>query len=443
MIPTSEPFNFPKGFLWGAATSAHQVEGNNYNDWTEWESANSARLAASAAKRHANAPTRIPDYILEKYPNPLQEENYISGRACDHYNRFREDFDIAKSLGHNAHRFSIEWSRIESEEGKFNEKEIEHYREVILALRERGLEPFVTLWHWTLPIWVREQGGWENKKIIDYYARYVEKVVSAIRGIKFWMPLNEPGVYVGLGYIQGVQPPGIRNLLKANKVFQNLMEAFRKAAQIIREQDSDAKVGISHYAAYTASYKNFPWNRLLAFILHYIKNIRFLNSVKKEADFIGIQYYHTDFINLKLGGRFGILEIKNPNQWLSDMNWQIYPEGLYHILKWAGGYNKPVYITENGVADSRDIHRERFLREHLERVRRAIKEGVDIRGYFYWSLLDNFEMPRSDGFWPRFGLVEVDYQPEADPPLEGKTMERKIRQSAWEYKKIIESGIES
>src|SRR3989344_4765636 len=132
---------FSEGFLWGAATSAHQVEGNNHNDWTQWEKENAERLSKESGEKY------LP-------------ENYISGKACDHYNRYEEDFDIAKSLGHNAHRFSIEWSRVEPEEGKFNEKEIEHYRDVIRALRERGIEPFVTLWHWTVPIWFQKRGGW-------------------------------------------------------------------------------------------------------------------------------------------------------------------------------------------------------------------------------------------------------------------------------------------
>ncbi len=138
---------FPKNFYWGAATSSHQVEGNNRNDWSEWEK--SGDRIKDLEKRG----------LIKKYGL----ENYISGQACDHYNRFREDFDIAKSLGHNAHRFSIEWSRVEPEEGKFDEKEIEHYRQVILALKERGIEPFVTLWHWTVPVWFAQKGGWLNK----------------------------------------------------------------------------------------------------------------------------------------------------------------------------------------------------------------------------------------------------------------------------------------
>lgn len=165
---------FPKNFYWGSATSAHQVEGNNHNDWTEWELKNAKRLVEKA--RQSPPTGGWPDYILNKYPNPLQEENYISGRACDHYNRFREDFDIAKSLGHNAHRFSIEWSRIEPEEGKFNEKEIEHYRQVISALKERGIEPFVSLWHWTNPIWFAKRGGWLNKNSPKYFERYSNKI---------------------------------------------------------------------------------------------------------------------------------------------------------------------------------------------------------------------------------------------------------------------------
>src|SRR3990167_9196102 len=194
-------FEFPRNFFWGAATSAHQVGGNNHNDWTEWEYLNAKRLTLNAQKKN------WPDYILKNYPNPLQEENYISGRACGHYNRFREDFDIVKSLGHNAHRFSIEWSRIEPEEGKWNEKEIEHYREVISALRKRGIEPFVTLWHWTLPLWISKNGGWENRKTVRYFARYCEKVVYALReDVKFWITLNEPVVHAKISYLEGRWP---------------------------------------------------------------------------------------------------------------------------------------------------------------------------------------------------------------------------------------------
>src|SRR3989344_5310557 len=194
-------FEFRKDFYWGSATSAHQVEGNNHNDWSEWEKENANRLVSEASKKIS------PPYLLaEATHQALQAgeggarvgleatdpSNYLSGQACDHYNRFREDFDIAKSLGHNAHRFSIEWSRVEQEEGKWDEKEIRHYQEVINALREHGLEPFVTLWHWTSPIWIAKQGGWENPKTIEYFSRYVDKIVRSLKSVAYWITLNEP-----------------------------------------------------------------------------------------------------------------------------------------------------------------------------------------------------------------------------------------------------------
>src|SRR3989344_7242602 len=201
-------FQFPKGFYWGSATSAHQVEGGNHNDWSEWEKENAKRLAREAEGRFGYLSNWTKIKIEAQNP-----QNYISGRACDHYNRYEEDFDTVKSLGHNAHRFSIEWSRIEPEEGKFNEKEIEHYRNVIKALRARGIEPFVTLWHWTQPIWIADIGGWENKKTIDHFLRYIEKIVGELKeNVKFWIVLNEPNIYTGFGFVKGSHPPGRRNI---------------------------------------------------------------------------------------------------------------------------------------------------------------------------------------------------------------------------------------
>ncbi len=197
--------------MWGAAPSAHQVEGGNRNDWNEWESANAERLAAEAEKNFGHL--AVWPMIQKEAKRP---ENYISGAACDHYHRFREDFDIAKSLGHNAHRFSIEWSRIEPEEGKFDEKEIEHYREVINAIRERGMEPSVTLWHWTNPIWVRDQGGWKNPKTVTAYVRFAKYIMEQFQtSVQYWQPFNEPNLYTALGYITGAQPPGENNIIHA------------------------------------------------------------------------------------------------------------------------------------------------------------------------------------------------------------------------------------
>ncbi|KKT38867.1 hypothetical protein A2W54_03685 [Candidatus Giovannonibacteria bacterium RIFCSPHIGHO2_02_43_13] len=407
---------FPKGFFWGAATSAHQVEGNNHNDWTEWEKENANRLAGEASRNN------LPKHILDFYPDPLKPENYISGRACDHYNRFREDFDIAKSLNHNVHRFSIEWSRVEPEEGKWDEKEIEHYREVIRALREREIEPFVTLWHWTLPIWVAKQGGWENKKTIEDFARYVNKLVRSegFVDVKFWITLNEPDdIYSIFSYFKGKYPPGKRSILKTAKVLKNLVAGHKTAYKAIHNSNPAAMVGFANNTIY------FESRGLIAGIFKILANafwnFWFLKKTLNHADFIGCNYYHHNVLR-------GLRYNQNKNEMITDMGWEIYPEGIYHVLKDLKKHNKPVYITENGIADSRDIHREKFIKEHLKWAHKAISEGVDVRGYFYWSLLDNFEW--SEGFWPRFGLVEVDY----------KTMERRIRQSAYAYAKIAKEN---
>ena len=402
---------FPKNFYWGSATSAHQVEGNNRNDWTEWEHGNSARLAAEAARRHANVSMRIPDYILERYPNPLQEENYISGRACDHYHRFREDFDIAKQLGHNAHRFSIEWSRIEPEEGKFDEKEIEHYRQVISALKERGIEPFATLWHWTNPIWFQEKGGWLNKSAPEYFERYVNKIALSLKdvNVNFWITLNEPEIHAGNSYLKGCWPPQEKNLISCLRVIKNLIKAHRKSYKTIKEINLNNQVGIAKDNIY---FEGWP----ISFFSNWLWNEFFLDKIRDHQDFVGLNYYfHRRFP-------------KNENKAIADMNWEICPAGIFHVLKGLKKYNKPIYITENGLADAKDEKRTKFIKEHLFWTQKAIQEGVDVRGYFHWSLLDNFEWDK--GFWPRFGLVEMDY----------RTLQRKIRPSAREYKKIISYG---
>jgi len=405
---------FPENFYWGSATSSHQVEGNNHNDWTEWEKANADRLAKEAARKE------WPDFILKNYPNSLQEENYISGRACDHYNRFREDFDIAKQLGHNAHRFSIEWSRIEPEEGKFDEKEIEHYRQVILALRERGIEPFVTLWHWTNPIWFAQKGGWLNKDSPKYFERYTNKITRSLNFVRFWITLNEPDdLYAFRAYFQGIYPPCKHSILKTWRVLGNLAEVHKRAYKIIHKNNPLAQVGFANNTIYFEA-KGF-FAKIVKFFAHWYWNFWFLRKTISYNDFIGCNFYHHNTLK-------GFKVNQNENKNTSDVGWEIMPIGIYHVLKYLKKYNKPIYITENGIADAMDIKRAEYIKEHLKWTHKAIQEGIDVRGYFHWSLLDNFEWDK--GFWPRFGLVEVDY----------KTMERKIRNSALEYKKICQNN---
>ncbi|PIP92029.1 beta-glucosidase [Candidatus Wolfebacteria bacterium CG18_big_fil_WC_8_21_14_2_50_39_7] len=405
---------FPKGFYWGSATSAHQVEGNNVNDWSEWEKKNAERLAKEAKEKWQ-------PWQQEKFPEMFNPENYISGRACDHYHLYEQDFDIAKKLGHNAHRFSIEWSRIEPEQGKFNEKEIEHYRKVILALKKRGIEPFVTLWHWTNPLWIRDIGGWENKKITDYFERYAEKISNALgENVKFWITLNEPEIYASNSYFAGVWPPQKKNLFAYLRVLNNLIKAHRKAYGVIKKANSNSKIGIAKNNIYFEAYQNKLVNRVLKKFIDWWWNFYFLNRIRNHQDFIGLNHYFHNRINYGFN--------KNENKKISDIGWELYPEAIYYVLKDLKRFNKPIYITENGLADGGDKKRSWFILESLKNIGKAINEGVNVRGYLHWSLMDNFEWDK--GFWPRFGLVEVNY----------KTLERKIRPSALQYAKICKTN---
>ncbi|MEI7498757.1 MAG: glycoside hydrolase family 1 protein [Candidatus Falkowbacteria bacterium] len=423
----SKTYQFPNNFLWGASTSAYQVEGNNRNEWSEWEKTNADRLADTAK-------VYWQPWQLKQFPEITTNENYISGRSGDHYKKYKVDFNLIEQLNQNAHRLSLEWSRIEPERGQFNQAEIEHYRQVLSDLKQRKIKVFLTIWHWTNPLWVRDQGGWENKQTIADFVKYVERISTEFKDlVDFWQPLNEPGTYIGMSYIQGAFPPQVKSFWRANKAFKNLMEAYRQCYRVIKKSKPEAQVGMSHYAVYNLPNKNTWLNRQLVKVIDYFRNWRFLDSIKDTNDFIGIQFYHTDHLNFtwkfKFGsGHWGFIELKNLNEYVTDMNWDIFPEGIYHLIKRAAKYGKPIYITENGLADRADVKRADFIRDHLLWVHRAISEGVDVRGYFYWSLFDNFEWDK--GFWPRFGLVEVNYQ----------TLERNIRPSGHYYADICKNN---
>jgi len=405
---------FPKGFLWGAATSAHQVEGGNHNDWSEWEAKNAERLSREA-KDHWET------WQEERFPEMFDPANYISGRAAGHYDRYEEDFDIAKSLGHNAHRFSIEWSRIEPEEGKFDKKEIEHYRQVLQALKKRGLEPFVTIWHWPLPLWLSEKGGWEAPGAVMFFERYAAKLATEFKDdVRFWITINESQIYALHGYTTGEWPPGKTNVFLYFWVIHKIIGAHKKAYQAIKSLAPEAQVGIATHNIYFEAHKNTFVNRMLKKAVDWWWNDYFLNKIARHQDFVGLNNYLHNRIDYGFN--------KNENMKVSDMGWELYPEALYHTLMGLKKYHVPVYVMESGLADADDSRRAWFISALLEQVYRAQKSGVDVRGFLYWSLLDNFEWDK--GFWPRFGLVEVDYE----------TLERKIRPSARVYAEICRSN---
>jgi beta-glucosidase len=396
-------FKFKEGFLWGSATSSYQVEGGiENNDWAE-----AARLG--------------------KVPN--------AGLACNHYHLYEKDFDIIKKLNHNAYRFSIEWARIEPEEGKFNDKEIEHYKNFIKALKKRNIEPFITLWHFTLPLWFSKMGGFENQKAQFYFCRYCKYVVENLKEceVNFWATINEPLVFAGVGYLDGIWPPFKKwinpcNILKYLKVIKNLIKSHNKAYKEIKNLNPNLKLGIVYQCTFYDGGSNFIY-KIFAKILNFFLNKFFLIKTKNNFDFIGLNHYFHQRISLKFERADKLFNKSLNKMQFSDMGWEIYPEAIYEVLKDLKEFNKPIYITENGIADADDSRRENYIKNYLYQVWRAMQEGVDVRGYFYWSTMDNFEW--ADGFNPRFGLLEINYQ----------TMERKIRKSALEYAKICKNNI--
>ena len=407
---------FPGGFLWGAATASHQVEGNNRNNWSEWEQKNAQRLARESEQVFKYNPH------WSKFRDAATDPaNYISGYACDHYQRYEEDFDLAQSLGHTAHRFSLEWSRIEPEEGVFDERAIDHYRQVIRALRTRHMEPFVTLWHWTHPTWLEAKGSFKSKDFPRYFQRYTEKVIAALGSeVTFWITLNEPDVVASHAYLKGQWPPQEKNFFAYIKSLRNLIDAHKRVYSIIKKTAPNAQVGIAKHQVAFETAQPTLWNAFLRAGAHYVWNRWFLDRIAKHQDFIGLNHYNRNVIDNGFS--------KNPNEQQTDFGWELHPESIYQSLIELKPYKKPIYITENGIADASDTLRPIFIQRAIAAVHRAIADGVDVRGYLYWSLLDNFEWDK--GFWPRFGLIAIDYT----------TLTRTIRPSALLYAALCKTN---
>jgi beta-glucosidase len=410
---------FPKHFFWGASVASHQVEGGNVNQWSEWELAN-AKVLAQTAHQTLNW---IPKWDIIK-PQAEDPNNYVSGRGVEHYRRYKEDFDIAKKLNLNAFRFGIEWSRIEPEEGKWNDEAVEHYKEYILELRKRGIEPFLNIWHWTMPVWFTDKGGFKHRENVKYFERFVAKVAQEfIEDVTYVITLNEPNVYAVFSYGIGYWPPQEKNWFAFGRVFYNLAYAHRRAYKILKAKKPSLQVGIAaQLANIQAKRPQSLFDEFSTKWMRYYWNWWFLRRIRKQQDFVGFNYYFTDYYT-------GMLKRQNPQVPKRDMGWYMEPEGIYPLLLrvWAH-YKKPMFITENGLADQNDDFRRWWIEETIVAMERAISEGVDLRGYFHWSLLDNFEW--AFGWWPKFGLVAVDRE---------HGMERTIRPSAkWFANRIKE-----
>jgi beta-glucosidase len=397
---------FPKDFLWGAAASAYQVEGDNFNsDWWKWEKAKPGVVS--------------------------------SGAACRHYQRFREDFDLAKSLGHNAHRLSLEWARIQPAPGKFSDTEIAHYIQVIDYLRGLGIEPIVTLHHFTNPEWLAEIGGWENPKAIQFFLEYARKMVLAFSGkVKYWVTVNEPMVYVYYSYLTGVWPPEKKSPASAFKVINNLAEAHIRTYRLVHSFYKENNFFIpsvsiaQNMIAFTACKKSMR-NNLAVYLRNKVFNFRLIDQLsrKKCLDFIGMNYYTRNLIDTR-GWSFEELlgntcSKKHDTMPKNSLGWEIYPQGIHDLIMALKKYELPVFILENGICCEDDQLRWRYIRDHLKKVHEAMEAGVKVAGYLYWSLLDNFEWNK--GFTPRFGLCAVDYSDYKRTPRESA---RKLAQVA-------------
>jgi len=396
--------SFPKNFLWGAATSAHQVEGNNHNDWTEWEKLGKVK--------HGER----------------------SGLAVGHYSRFAEDIAIAKSLGHTAYRFSIEWSRVMPNPGVIDEQEIDHYRQVIAACRAHGLEPIVTLWHFTNPLWIDARGGWRSRATVDAFGEYVSVIMQTLgRDITYWITINEPTVYSSLSYLVGYWPPEKKDPIAAWIVIRNLLSAHKLAAGIIHRLNPHAKVGTANNLSdFVASRPDNILDRTLVPFAKYWHNAWWLDATNETVDFIGLNYYFHHPLRFKVSGWRNWFAPHHPeDKSISDLGWPIVPDGLGTLLRWLPRYRRPIIVTENGLADADDHQRGRFITDHVSQIESVIADGIDVRGYLHWSLLDNFEW--REGFEPRFGLIAVDYH----------TFARTPRHSAQTYKNIIQRGTTS
>lgn len=410
-MPTSK---FPKRFLWGASTSAHQVEGGTHNQWSVWELEHAKSLAAQAEYHYGDLDNW--DDIKDQAKNP---DNYVSGRASDHLNRYKTDIAIAKKLNMNALRFSVEWSRIEPSEGRWDPTAIDHYKRYVQELKRQEIEPVLTLFHFTLPVWFAERGGFENRSNVKYFVRFAEKILSELGSdITYVITLNEPEVYATESYYRGHWPPGVQSKRSALTVMNNLAHAHNQVAKLVHGMSRRYKVSIAKNSTYYYAGDNAALSIRSADVMQFFQDDYFLRKVVKSCDFLGVNFY---FSNRVYGYR-----VHNPNDRISDMGWDMSPGDIEHALeRLHRKYRLPIIITENGCADASDTNRQWWLTHTVMGMQRAMAEGVDVRGYLHWSLLDNFEWDK--GRWPRFGLVGVDYA----------TMERKVRPSGRRYGAFI------
>jgi beta-glucosidase len=418
----------PEDFLLGCATAAHQVEGALDNDWARME------------REH---PERIRD-------------GSVSGIACDHHTRYRADLQLLAGMGHNAHRFSIEWSRVEPREGVFDRHELRHYRDVVHTCRTLGLEPVVTLHHFTLPTWLADRGGVLDPDAPRLFARFAALCAEAVGAeVRWWITINEPAVLAVLGYLYGEWPPlqqGMRGFLAALGGLARMHAAGATAVrQVASVHGWTAHISIAHHERpLQALNPRSLLDRAATVIPSRLFNRWFLgacrsgrlmppvgagelvNGLRGSLDYLGLNFYCEERVrfNARNPARLFGENVIAPDLPRSSFGWTIEPDALRRALVrlWEE-FHLPIVITENGVADEHDELRPGFILDHLVAVSQALSAGVDVRGYLHWSSMDNFEW--AEGYSRRFGLIAVDRQ----------TMERVPKPSAGVFAEICRTRL--
>ncbi|HTZ09118.1 MAG TPA: family 1 glycosylhydrolase [Acidimicrobiales bacterium] len=378
MGPNDADTTFPTGFLWGAATAAHQIEGGNVNnDWWAWEHDPATRCVES------------------------------SGDACDSFHRWPQDIDLAAAMGLGAYRFSLEWSRIEPAEGEFSAAALEHYRRMCAACHERDMVPVVTFHHFTNPLWLSRRGGWEAADAPEAFARFVERAVGALGDLIGWAcTINELNAIGPAGYTMGTSPPGVEGDIGRHlAVNDTVVRAHRLAVEAARSGPGTFPVGL------TLSMDEMvaePGGEEVLEAAREILEDRFLRATGGD-DFIGVQCYSRVHFGPEGEAPLG------PGVPRTQMGYEYWPQTVEHcVRRAAAATGLPVLVTENGIATEDDRERIRYLSDALAGLGRCVDDGVDVRGYVVWSLLDNFEW--SHGYRPRFGLHSVDSETFARHP---------------------------
>ena len=426
-IDTENMF-FPKDFSWGTATAAHQVEGNNTNNnWYQWE------------------------HSFDKNGKSRIHNDQKSGFSVDHWNNYPSDIKLMKDLGTNHYRFSIEWSRVEPSKGFIDQDALDHYRRICDELVNNNITPVATLHHFTHPIWFEEMGAFEKRENIQYFISFSDTVFKFLNDlVPIWCTINEPAVFVSQGYFNGVFPPGKKDPKLAAIVLRNMLDSHIELYRHLKSTPAgkNSKIGIVKNIFQFEPHQR--WNIMdwavssmldsvfNSCIINYFKTGDFDFHLPLQArlsfqnpkaistmDFVGLNYYSHYLVSARPNIKEPFVFLQRPNEIQTDMDYSIYPEGFYRALHTIKKLDVPIYVTENGIADKKDDRRSLFIDRYIYAMYKAMREGVDIRGYFYWTLMDNFEW--AEGYDKKFGLYSVDFN----------TQERMLREGSKSFKKII------